>query len=132
MTRTMKIKYAIYFFTLCLMTSFSLFIVEELLEAHTDYRDNQLNLYKIDRAKEISEAFQASLQAHRLKRLSLIDPQITRAQCLAADRVAREKITRIREHLNDTVARQLGVRQKSAGVNSFAQIKKDLKPYMGQ
>lgn len=23
-------------------------------------------------------------------------------------------------------------RQKSAGVNSFAQIKKDLKPYMGQ
>ena len=40
------------------MTSFSLFIVEELLEAHTDYRDNQLNLYKIDRAKEISEAFQ--------------------------------------------------------------------------
>ena len=39
------------------MTSFSLFIVEELLEAHTDYRDNQLNLYKIDRAKEISEAF---------------------------------------------------------------------------
>ena len=68
----MKIKYAIYFFTLCLMTSFSLFIVEELLEAHTDYRDNQLNLYKIDRAKEISEAFQASLQAHRLKRLSLI------------------------------------------------------------
>ena len=86
------------------MTSFSLFIVEELLEAHTDYRDNQLNLYKIDRAKEISEAFQASLQAHRLKRLSLIDPQITRAQCLAADRVAREKITRIREHLNDTVA----------------------------
>lgn len=24
------------------------------------------------------------------------------------------------------------VRQKSAGVNSFAQIKKDLKPYMGQ
>ena len=46
------------FFTLCLMTSFSLFIVEELLEAHTDYRDNQLNLYKIDRAKEISEAFQ--------------------------------------------------------------------------
>ncbi len=47
MTRTMKIKYAIYFFTLCLMTSFSLFIVEELLEAHTEYRDNQLNLYKI-------------------------------------------------------------------------------------
>ncbi|MHD0453014.1 GGDEF domain-containing protein [Serratia nevei] len=110
----MKIKYAIYFFTLCLMTSFSLFIVEELLEAHTDYRDNQLNLYKIDRAKEISEAFQASLQAHRLKRLSLIDPQITRAQCLAADRVAREKITRIREHLNDPVVRQLGVRQKIA------------------
>ncbi|CUZ42302.1 Probable diguanylate cyclase AdrA [Serratia marcescens] len=117
MTRTMKIKYAIYFFTLCLMTSFSLFIVEELLEAHTDYRDNQLNLYKIDRAKEISEAFQASLQAHRLKRLSRIDPQITRAQCLAADRVAREKITRIREHLNDTVARQLGVRQKIAALS---------------
>ena len=45
------------------MTSFSLFIVEELLEAHTDYRDNQLNLYKIDRAKEISEAFQASLHS---------------------------------------------------------------------
>lgn len=59
----MKIKYAIYFFTLCLMTSFSLFIVDELLEAHTDYRDNQLNLYKIDRAKEISEAFQAALQS---------------------------------------------------------------------
>lgn len=94
------------------MTSFSLFIVDELLEAHTDYRDNQLNLYKIDRAKEISEAFQAALQAHRLKRLSLIDPQITRAQCLAADRAARE-ITRIREHLDDEVARQLGVRQKS-------------------
>lgn len=73
------------------MTSFSLFIVDELLEAHTDYRDNQLNLYKIDRAKEISEAFQAALLAHRLKRLSLIDPQITRAQCLAADRVAREE-----------------------------------------
>ncbi len=117
MTRTMKIKYAIYFFTLCLMTSFSLFIVEELLEAHTEYRDNQLNLYKIDRAKEISEAFQASLQAHRLKRLSLIDPQITRAQCLAADRVAREKIARIREHLNDTVARELGVRQKIAALS---------------
>ncbi|ERV84496.1 hypothetical protein Q040_04040 [Pseudomonas aeruginosa BWHPSA027] len=26
----------------------------------------------------------------------------------------------------------VGARQKSAGVKSFAQIKKDLKPYMGQ
>ena len=31
------------------MTSFS--ASSELLEAHTDYRDNQLNLYKIDRAE---------------------------------------------------------------------------------
>lgn len=113
----MKIKYAIYFFTLCLMISFSLFIVDELLEAHNDYRDNQFNLYKIERAKEISEAFQASLQAHRLKRLSLIDPQITRAHCLAADRAARENIAPIRQHLDSEVSKRLGVQQKIAALS---------------
>ncbi|CAI2400037.1 Uncharacterised protein [Serratia ficaria] len=92
----MKVKYFIYFFTFCLMSSFAIFIADELLEAHADYRENQLALYKINRAKEISEAFQASLQAHRLKRLSLINPQITRAQCQAADRLARDKIALIR------------------------------------
>ncbi len=75
----MKVKYLIYFFTFALMSSFALFISDELLEANTDYRDNQLNLYKITRAKEISEAFQATLLAHRLKRLSLINPEITPA-----------------------------------------------------
>ncbi|CAI2531777.1 Probable diguanylate cyclase AdrA [Serratia ficaria] len=113
----MKVKYFIYFFTFCLMSSFAIFIADELLEAHADYRENQLALYKINRAKEISEAFQASLQAHRLKRLSLINPQITRAQCQAADRLARDKIALIRPHLETWVSKQLGVRQKIAALS---------------
>ncbi|CAI0742122.1 Diguanylate cyclase DosC [Serratia entomophila] len=110
----MKVKYFIYFFTFCLMSSFAIFIADELFDAHADYRENRLTLYKINRAKEISEAFQASLQAHRLKRLSLINPQITRAQCQAADRLARDKIALIRPHLEGSTSLQLGVQQKIA------------------
>ncbi|CAI0957027.1 GGDEF domain-containing protein [Serratia entomophila] len=110
----MKVKYFIYFFTFCLMSSFAIFIADELFDAHADYRENRLTLYKINRAKEISEAFQASLQAHRLKRLSLINPQITRAQCQSADRLARDKIALIRPHLEGSTSLQLGVQQKIA------------------
>lgn len=34
--------------------------------------------------------------------------------------------------MNSNPANKVTEEQKSAGVNSFAQIKKDLKPYMGQ
>ncbi|MGO4744396.1 GGDEF domain-containing protein [Serratia quinivorans] len=116
----MKVKYLIYFFTFALMSSFALFISDELAEAETDYRDNQLNLYKITRAKEISAAFQATLLAHRLKRLSLIDPQITAQQWQDADRVARENIARFRPHIDSEISQQLGVRQKVAALSMLS------------
>ncbi|CAI1584429.1 diguanylate cyclase [Serratia proteamaculans] len=116
----MKVKYLIYFFTFALMSSFALFISDELVEANTDYRDNQLNLYKITRAKEISEAFQATLLAHRLKRLSLIDPKITPQQWQDADRLAREKIARFRPHIDSEVSQQLGIRQKIAALSMLS------------
>ncbi|MGQ8773635.1 GGDEF domain-containing protein [Serratia sp. NA_112.1] len=116
----MKVKYLIYFFTFALMSSFALFISDELLEANTDYRDNQLNLYKITRAKEISEAFQATLLAHRLKRLSLIDPEITPQQWQDADRLARVKIARFRPHLDSAISQQLGIRQKIAALSMLS------------
>ncbi|CAI0787943.1 Stalked cell differentiation-controlling protein [Serratia liquefaciens] len=113
----MKVKYLIYFFTFALMSSFALFISDELSEADTEYRDNQLNLYKITRAKEISEAFQATLLAHRLKRLSLIDPRITPHQWQDADRVAREKIAHFRPHIDSEISQRLGIRQKIAALS---------------
>ncbi|AHY06681.1 hypothetical protein ALQ63_03903 [Serratia plymuthica] len=113
----MKVKYLIYFFTFALMSSFAIFISDELIEAHTDYRDNQLNLYKISRAKEISEAFQATLLAHRLKRLSLVNADITPAQWQEADRLAREKIDRFKPHINSKISQQLGIRQKIAALS---------------
>jgi diguanylate cyclase (GGDEF)-like protein len=116
----MKVKYLIYFFTFALMSSFALFISDELAEANTDYRDNQLNLYKITRAKEISEAFQATLLAHRLKRLSLIDPEITPQQWQDADRLAREKIARFRPHIDSAISQQLGIRQKIAALSMLS------------
>ncbi|WP_426508726.1 GGDEF domain-containing protein [Serratia proteamaculans] len=116
----MKVKYLIYFFTFALMSSFALFISDELLEANTDYRDNQLNLYKITRAKEISEAFQATLLAHRLKRLSLIDAEITPQQWQDADRLAREKIARFRPHIDSAISQQLGIRQKIAALSMLS------------
>ncbi|CAI0867007.1 GGDEF domain-containing protein [Serratia quinivorans] len=116
----MKVKYLIYFFTFALMSSFALFISDELLEANTDYRDNQLNLYKITRAKEISEAFQATLLAHRLKHLSLIDPEITPQQWQDADRLAREKIARFRPHIDSAISQQLGIRQKIAALSMLS------------
>ncbi len=116
----MKVKYLIYFFTFALMSSFALFISDELLEANTDYRDNQLNLYKITRAKEISEAFQATLLAHRLKRLSQIDSKITPQQWQDADRLAREKIARFRPHIESEISQQLGIRQKIAALSMLS------------
>ncbi|CAI1561750.1 Stalked cell differentiation-controlling protein [Serratia quinivorans] len=116
----MKVKYLIYFFTFALMSSFALFISDELIDADTGYRDNQLNLYKITRAKEISEAFQATLLAHRLKRLSLINPHITAAQWQDADRVAQEKITRFRPHIDSEVSQRLGIRQKIAALSMLS------------
>jgi diguanylate cyclase (GGDEF)-like protein len=116
----MKVKYLIYFFTFALMSSFALFISDELAEANTDYRDNQLNLYKITRAKEISEAFQATLLAHRFKRLSLIDPEITPQQWQDADRLAREKIARFRPHIDSAISQQLGIRQKIAALSMLS------------
>ncbi|CAI1728304.1 Probable diguanylate cyclase AdrA [Serratia quinivorans] len=113
----MKVKYLIYFFTFALMSSFALFISDELVEAETGYRDNQLNLYKITRAKQISEAFQATLLAHRLKRLSLVDPHITSQQWQEADRIAREKIARFRPHIDSDISQQLGIRQKIAALS---------------
>ncbi|MCC5402494.1 hypothetical protein LMR20_13175, partial [Staphylococcus aureus] len=85
--------------------------------ADTEYRDNQLNLYKITRAKEISEAFQATLLAHRLKRLSLIAPRITPHQWQDADRVAREKIAHFRPHIDSEISQRLGIRQKIAALS---------------
>lgn len=113
----MKVKYLIYFFTFALMSSFALFISDELVEAETGYRDNQLNLYKITRAKQISEAFQATLLAHHLKRLSLVDPHITSQQWQEADRIAREKIARFRPHIDSDISQQLGIRQKIAALS---------------
>lgn len=116
----MKVKYLIYFFTFALMSSFAMFISDELIDAHTRYRDNQLNLYKISRAKEISEAFQTTLLAHRLKRLSLINANITPAQWLEADSLARERIARFRQHIDSDISQQLGIRQKIAALSMLS------------
>lgn len=113
----MKVKYLIYFFTFALMSSFAIFISDELIEAHADYRDNQLNLYKVSRAKEISEAFQATLLAHRLKRLSRVNANITPAQWQEADSLAREKIARFKPHIDSKISQQLGIRQKIAALS---------------
>ncbi|MDW5502928.1 GGDEF domain-containing protein [Pseudomonas lundensis] len=116
----MKVKYLIYFFTFALMSSFALFISDELTEAENGYHDNQLNLYKITRAKEISEAFQATLLAHRLKRLTLVDPHITPQQWQDADRVAREKIAHFRPHIDSKISQQLGIQQRVAALSMLS------------
>lgn len=108
----MKVKYLIYFFTFSIMFSFAIFIVNGLIEAHNSYRQSQENLYKISRAKEISEAFQATLLTHRLKRLSLVYQPITQAEWQAADRQARQKIAVVKSHVDSEISQRLGVQQK--------------------
>ncbi|VTR38839.1 Uncharacterised protein [Serratia fonticola] len=88
----MKVKYLIYFFTFAIMLSFAVFIANGLIKARTSYEQSLENLYKISRTKEVAEAFQATLLAHRLKRLGLADKSVTQAEWQQADKQARDKI----------------------------------------
>ncbi|MFI8418219.1 GGDEF domain-containing protein [Serratia sp. NPDC078593] len=110
----MKVKYLIYFFTFSLTSSFAIFICNELTEARTQYNESALNLYKIQRAEEISAAFQHSLQSHRLKRLSLLSNSIDDSLWQESDSKAREKIEKIRPFIDSKKSQQLGAQQKFA------------------
>ncbi|TQI79954.1 diguanylate cyclase (GGDEF)-like protein [Serratia fonticola] len=110
----MKVKYLIYFFTFTIMLSFAVFISDGLVEAHKSYLNSQENLYKISRAKEVSEAFQASLLAHQLKRLSLVNNIVTETQWQYADKQARKKIAIVKSHIDNEIPRQQSVGQKFA------------------
>lgn len=110
----MKVKYLIYFFTFTIMLSFAVFISDGLVEAHKSYLDSQENRYKISRAKEVSEAFQAVLLTHQLKRLSLVNDFITEAQWQLADQQARKKIAIVKSHISNELPRQQSVGQKFA------------------
>lgn len=110
----MKVKYLIYFFTFAIMLSFAVFIANGLFKAQASYAQSLENLYKVGRTKEIAEAFQATLLAHRLKRLGLVDKSVTEAEWQSADQQAREKIAQVKSHVNNGLAQQLGIRQKIA------------------
>ncbi|HGM5488743.1 TPA: GGDEF domain-containing protein [Serratia fonticola] len=110
----MKVKYLIYFFTFAIMLSFAVFIANGLFKAQASYAQSLENLYKVGRTKEIAEAFQATLLAHRLKRLGLVDKSVTEAEWQSADKQAREKIAQVKSHVNNGLAQQLGIRQKIA------------------
>ncbi|WP_431222924.1 GGDEF domain-containing protein [Serratia sp. L9] len=110
----MQVKYLIYFFTFAIMLSFGVFISNELVEAQNSYTQSQENLYKISRAKEVSEAFQATLLAHRLKRLSLVSKSVTENQWKIADEQARRKIAIVQSHVGSEISLRQGVRQKFA------------------
>ncbi len=110
----MKVKYLIYFFTFTITLSFAVFISNELVEAHDSYIQSQENRYKISRAKEISEAFQATLLTHQLKRLSLVNTSVTEAQWQYADERARRKIAIVKSHVGSEISLRQGVRQKFA------------------
>ncbi|CND89370.1 Uncharacterised protein [Yersinia nurmii] len=64
----MRVKYLIYFFTLSLMVFFSVFVYTNISRNSTIAENNKLNLYKIERLHEFTEAFQAVLHMHRLKK----------------------------------------------------------------
>lgn len=110
----MQVKYLIYFFTFTIMLSFGVFISNELVEAQNSFTQSQENLYKISRAKEVSEAFQATLLAHRLKRLSLVSKSVTESQWKIADEQARRKIAIVQSHVGSEISLRQGVRQKFA------------------
>lgn len=110
----MKVKYLIYFFTFSIMLSFAVFIANGLIKAQASYAQSLENLYKIDRTKEIAEAFQATLLAHRLKRLGLVDQSVTEAEWQNADKQARERIAIVKSHVDSELTMRLGLRQKIA------------------
>jgi diguanylate cyclase (GGDEF)-like protein len=110
----MKVKYLIYFFTFALTFSFAMFISNGLMEAHNSYLQSQENLYKIHRAKEVSAAFQATLRAHRSKRLSLVNKEISEAQWQDDDALARKKIAIVKSHIGSEHSQRLGIQQKFA------------------
>lgn len=110
----MKVKYLIYFFTFAITLSFAIFIANGLIKAQASYAQNVENLYKVSRTKEIAEAFQATLMAHRLKRLGLVDKSVTREQWQQADIQAREKIALVKSQIDAELSQRLGIRQKVA------------------
>ncbi|CAI1699418.1 GGDEF domain-containing protein [Serratia fonticola] len=110
----MKVKYLIYFFTFAIMLSFAVFIANGLIKARTSYEQSLENLYKISRTKEVAEAFQATLLAHRLKRLGLADKSVTQAEWQQADKQARDKIAIVKANVDADLALRLGIRQKIA------------------
>ncbi|MEG3052131.1 MAG: GGDEF domain-containing protein [Hafnia sp.] len=85
----MKLKNLIYIFTTALVFFFGIFIYSSLHKAHIDYAENQQNLYKVKRLRELTEVFQSALLAHRLKRISFISNAITEDEILNAEKQVR-------------------------------------------
>ncbi|PVZ82364.1 GGDEF domain-containing protein [Serratia sp. S1B] len=108
----MKVKYLIYLFTFVIMLSFTLFVFNALRRANTTYIQNENNLYKLKQAKAVSEAFQAALSAHRLKKLSQINNTITEAQWRDADELAHNKIASVKSHVEHENSQFQSVNQK--------------------
>ena len=85
----MKLKNLIYIFTTALVFFFGIFIYSSLHKAHVDFAQNQQNLYKVKRLRELTEVFQSALLVHRLKRISFISDSITQDEILAAEKQVR-------------------------------------------
>ncbi|KEY57335.1 GGDEF domain-containing protein [Serratia sp. DD3] len=120
----MKVKYLIYLFTFAIMLSFSLFVFNALRIANTHYVQNESNLYKLQRTKDISEAFQAVLSAHRLKRLSQINQTITEAQWRDADEQAHDKIAIMKSHAEHKNQNFQSVNQKFTLLSMISLLEK--------
>lgn len=85
-TACMKLKNLIYIFTTALVFFFGIFIYSSLHKAHVDFAQNQQNLYKVKRLRDLTEVFQSALLVHRLKRISFMSDAITQSEILDAEK----------------------------------------------
>lgn len=85
----MKLKNLIYIFTTALVFFFGIFIYSSLHKAHVDFAQNQQNLYKVKRLRDLTEVFQSALLVHRLKRISFMSDAITQSEILDAEKQVR-------------------------------------------
>jgi diguanylate cyclase (GGDEF)-like protein len=88
-TACMKLKNLIYIFTTALVFFFGIFIYSSLHKAHVDFAQNQQNLYKVKRLRDLTEVFQSALLVHRLKRISFMSDAITQSEILDAEKQVR-------------------------------------------
>lgn len=114
----MRVKYLIYFFTLSLMLFFSVFVYTNISRNSAIAENNKLNLYKIERLQEFTEAFQAVLHMHRLKKISLIKTDINQEEINQAVITATKKIAIFKKNANSIMVEKLGATYKYLVISS--------------